>query len=63
MNIMFFDNQNDIDITKLKLQPEEVQDIRWFDKAEIEKMIGDGYKEITDKIECWKMLLRYLDMK
>lgn len=58
-----FDSQNDIDITKLKLQPEEVQDIRWFDRAEVEKMIGDGYKEITDKIECWKMLLRYLDMK
>lgn len=52
----------DIDVKDIILQEEEVQDIKWFDKAEIINRINDNYKDLTDKIGCWNYLLKYLEM-
>lgn len=59
----FFVVRRNVDISKLELQEEEVQDVRWFTKEEIINLINDGYKEITDKVECWQYLQKYLELK
>lgn len=53
----------DIDISKLKLQKEEVSDARWFEKEEILKLIENNYEDITDKTGCWDCLKRYYEWK
>jgi len=56
----YFIVNKDIDITKLILQEEEVQDIRWFNKEEVIERIHDNYNELTTKTGCWEYLERYL---
>lgn len=51
----------DIDETKLKLQEEEVSDVKWIDKDEITERIKDNYNGITDKEGCWKYLVKYYE--
>ena len=53
----------DIDISKLKLQEEEVSDIKWFDKEDILARIENNYQDITDKMGCWDYLKRYYEWK
>lgn len=52
----------DIDIKDITLQEEEVQDIKWFTKEEIEERVNDNFKDLTTKTECWYYLLKYLDI-
>ena len=52
----------DIDIKDIKLQEEEVQDIKWFDKEEVIRMVKNNYEDLTEKISCWNHLIRYLKM-
>lgn len=51
----------DVDPALLKLQPEEVQEVRWVDWREIRERVRNGYDGLTDKIGCWESLLDYLE--
>lgn len=50
-----------IDTSKLRLQEEEVQDIKWFDKKDVIKKITNNYETLTEKVDAWKYLLKYLE--
>lgn len=49
----------DIDVSEIKLQQEEVSDIRWFTKEEILNKIDNNYDNLTEKIGPWNLLKRY----
>ena len=51
----------EVDETKLKLQEEEVSEVRWIDKNEIIKKIKDNYNGITNKEGCWEYLIKYYE--
>lgn len=53
----------DIDIKDLKLQAEEVSEVKWFNKEEILAKIDNNYEEITDKVGCWDYLKKYYEWK
>lgn len=53
----------DIDISKLVLQPEEVSEVKWFEKNDIIKRINNNYEGITDKEGCWDYLKRYYEWR
>ena len=53
----------DIDTSTLKLQEEEVSDIKWFDKEDILNRIENNHDGITDKLGCWDYLKRYYEWK
>lgn len=50
----------DLDPQTLKLQPEEVADIRWFSVEELRERINNNYDGIADKVGCWEYLFWYL---
>jgi len=52
----------DINEKELKLQTEEVQDIKWIDKDEVISKIRNNYDGITDKIGCWEYLIKYFEL-
>lgn len=52
----------DVDIDDLVLQEEEVQDIRWFNKEDVIKMVKNNYDGLTDKKGCWEYLLKYFEL-
>lgn len=51
----------EVDETKLKLQEEEVSEVKWIDKNEIIEKIKNNYDGITDKEGCWKYLIKYYE--
>lgn len=51
-----------IDISKIKLQLEEVSDIRWFTKQEILEKINNNFDGITDKKGPWNFLKKYYEL-
>lgn len=51
----------EVDTSKLKLQPEEVSEVKWVDKEKIVSMINNNYQDITDKTGCWDYLKRYYE--
>ncbi len=51
----------DIDETKLKLQEDEVSEVKWIDEDEIVKRIENHYDGITDKQGCWEYLEKYYE--
>lgn len=53
--------RKDIDETELKLQKEEVSEVKWIDKNEIIEKIKDNYNGITDKEGCWGYLIKYYE--
>ena len=53
----------DIDIKDIKLQLEEVQDIKWFDKEEVISKINNNFEGLTEKYGCWKYLIKYFEIK
>lgn len=53
--------RKDIDETELKLQEEEVAEVKWIDKDEIIEKIKDNYNGITDKEGCWEYLIKYYE--
>lgn len=53
--------RKDLDETKLKLQKEEVSEVKWIDKNEIIERIKDNYNGITDKEGCWEYLIKYYE--
>ena len=52
----------DIDISQIKLQKEEVSDIKWFTKKEILDRINNNYEGITEKTGPWNFLKKYYEM-
>ena len=52
----------DIDIEQIKLQKEEVSDIKWFTKKEILDRINNNYEGITEKTGPWNFLKKYYEM-
>lgn len=52
----------DLDETKVKLQEEEVSEVKWIDKDEIIERIKNNYDGITDKEGCWEYLVKYYEL-
>ncbi|MCI8344916.1 MAG: NUDIX domain-containing protein [Clostridia bacterium] len=50
----------DIDISKIKLQKEEVSEIRYFSKEEILDRIKNNYEDLTEKTGVWNFLQEIL---
>lgn len=46
----------------LILQPEEVQDAKWFTAQELAERLANNYDGITDKAGCWNHFLHYLQL-
>lgn len=59
----FYIVNKDVDETKLKLQEEEVSEVKWVDKNAIIERIKNNYEGITDKESCWEYLIKYYDWK
>ncbi|MCL2354884.1 MAG: NUDIX domain-containing protein [Oscillospiraceae bacterium] len=59
----YFIVTKDMDISKLELQTEEVQDIKWFGIEDLLKRIHNNYEGITDKTGCWTCLAKYLETR
>lgn len=59
-NEYYIANKN-LDETLLKLQPEEVSEVKWIDKDEIIQKINNNYDGITDKEGCWEYLIKYYE--
>ena len=53
--------RKDIDLSTIKLQKEEVSDVKWMDKDEIIKRIKNNYDGITNKTGCWECLIKYYE--
>ena len=53
--------RKDIDEAELKLQEDEVSEVKWIDKDEIIEKIKDNYNGITDKEGCWEYLIKYYE--
>lgn len=51
----------DIEISKIQLQEDEVDDIKWFTKQEILNKINNNYEGITQKTGPWNFLKRYYE--
>ena len=51
----------DIDETKLKLQEDEVSEVKWIDEEDIIKRVQNNYDGITDKQGCWEYLVKYYE--
>ena len=58
----FYIVHNDIDIKDITLQKEEVQDIKWFDKEDIIEKVNNNCNDLTDKVGCWKYLVKYYEL-
>ena len=61
--------RKEIDESKLKLQEDEVSEVKWIDKEDIIARIKDNYNGITDKenmhmffsLGCWEYLVKYYE--
>lgn len=51
----------DIDISKLKLQKDEVSEVKYFSKKELLNRINNNYEELTEKTTSWHFLKRILE--
>lgn len=52
----------DIDEKKLKLQEDEVSEVKWMEKDEIIRRVKNKYEGITDKEGCWEYLVKYYEL-
>ena len=52
-----------IDVKDIKLQEEEVEEVRWFLKGEILEKINNNFDGITDKTGPWNFLKKYYETK
>lgn len=57
----FYIINKDIDETKLKLQEDEVSEVKWMDKDEIVERVKNNYDGITNKEGCWEYLVKYYE--
>ncbi|MBQ2835918.1 MAG: NUDIX domain-containing protein [Clostridia bacterium] len=52
-----------VEISEIKLQKEEVEEIKWFSKQEILERINNNFDGITDKTGSWNFLKKYYETK
>lgn len=52
----------DVDISKIKLQKEEVSEVRYFSKKEILERIANNYDGLTEKTGVWNFLKKIFDI-
>jgi len=52
----------DIDISKLRLQKEEVAEVKYFSKEELLERINNNYDGLTEKIVSWHFLKKILEL-
>ena len=57
----FYIVNKDVDETKLKLNLEEVSEVKWMNKEEIIERINNNKNGITDKEGCWEYLVKYYE--
>lgn len=50
-----------IDILDIKIQKEEVSEVRYFSKDELLKRISNNYEDLTEKIGPWNFLKKILE--
>ena len=50
-----------IDISDIKIQKEEVSEVRYFSKDELLKKISNNYEDLTEKTGPWKFLKKILE--
>ncbi len=51
----------DVDISELKLQEEEVSDVKYFSKKELLERINNNYDGLTEKTGSWHFLKKILE--
>lgn len=51
----------DIDIAKLTLQQDEVDQVKWIDQHEIISKIKNHDTSMTDKTSAWQYLVKYYE--
>lgn len=52
-----------IDLLDIKIQKEEVSEVRYFSKDELLKRISNNYEGLTDKTGPWNFLLKILEQR
>lgn len=52
----------DLDTQNLRIQPEEVQDVKWVPVNELAERVANNFDGLTDKGGCWNHILHYLQM-
>lgn len=50
-----------IDILDIKIQKEEVSEVRYFSKDELLKRISNNYEDLTEKTGPWNFLKKILE--
>ncbi len=50
-----------IDISDIKIQKEEVSEVRYFSKDELLKRISNNYEDLTEKTGPWNFLKKILE--
>ena len=50
-------------VTKIKIQTDEVQEVRWFEVDDLVNVIKNNFDGLTGKTGCWNYLLKYLEMR
>ncbi len=53
--------KKDLNINDIKLQEEEVKDIKWFSKEDLKQRVANNFEDLTTKKGCWEYLLKYLE--
>lgn len=51
----------EVDEKTLKLQKEEVSEVKWINKEDIIEKINNNFDGITDKEGCWEYLKKYYE--
>lgn len=54
--------KKDVDIRRLTLDKEEVQDIKWVNAEDLIVKINNNYDTLTTKEGCWEYLKKYLEL-
>lgn len=57
----FFVAFNDADISNIKLQESEVEEVRWIDYEEFKEMVTKKDSSLTTKWEAYEALIRYIE--
>lgn len=52
----------DLDISNIKLQKEEVSDVKWFSREEILNRINNNFNDLTGKTGPWNFLKKYYEI-
>jgi isopentenyl-diphosphate delta-isomerase type 1 len=57
----YFLVNKEIDLKRIKLQADEVSEIKWIDFDELKKLIEAKDKTFTDKYDAWGSIIEYME--